>query len=137
MTPLTNELYIELMPQLVEWGQQIADASNGEYACDKVMNAIGNGDCAVWLVTDDDGQYTGMCCAGLKQYVEGRVVVVWGVAGVSGGQWEKFAQHWDRVCAENDCVAWEAIGRRGFIKTLAPYGVKEKYVTMRRTINEE
>lgn len=135
MTPLTNELFRENVHDIITWARDIAQASQGEYAEDKVLDAITQGGSAAWLVNDPDtNEYCGLCVAALNQYIEGRVLVVWGVAGVSHGMWQDFTEHWDRAAQENDCVAWEAKGRRGFLKTLAPHGVVEKYVTMRKTI---
>jgi hypothetical protein len=130
----TPEHFRENMDKYVTWFQQIADASGGEFKWNHIPRSVDSGDLEAWGILED-GELIGFMCGQIIPRHSGHVFSVVGLAATGeNADWQEFDNILTEICKVNDCVAFEARGRRGWLRSFKKYGWKEKYTVLRKEI---
>ena len=113
---------------------EIAAQTGGQNSAEHLLTMLDDNKLRGWIILNEEDEYRGFICGAVNQYETGKVYTFNGAAGISEGRIEEFDHFCISVAAHYKCTAYEIKGRRGFLKLLKPYGMKESYVTMRREL---
>ena len=112
----------------------IAATTGGQNSGHKLLTMLDDEELRGWIILNEEDEYRGFICGAVSHYENGKTYTFVGAEGISEGRIDEFDHFCISVAAHYDCVAYEIKGRRGFLKLLAKYGMKEEYVVMRREL---
>lgn len=129
----TNEFLFEHKETFLSWFIDVARSSGDEFQWGAIPRSINNGDLDAWVAMDGD-ELMGFIAGSIAQYANGDTFVVSAAAGTTKGMYAHFDKLLVEIAEANNCVAYEARGRRGWLRAFKQAGAVEKYTTVRREL---
>lgn len=103
--------------------------TNGRFMLYDVYIAIQKGRMHLWIAFDDDKNILGCEVTEITDYPSRRLLTSCFTGGVKLRSWrDEMMSVLIRWAEDNQCTGIEGCGRKGWIKMLEPYGVKETLV---------
>lgn len=109
--------------------------TNGRYMLYDVYYAIKTGDMNLWIAFDDDKQVLGCEVTRITDYPSRRVLTSMFTGGRKIQLWKNpMMGVLVRWAEDNQCTAIEGYGRKGWLKMLDAYGVKQSLILFEKDI---
>jgi hypothetical protein len=117
--------------RIFAWMEDIADHSGGEFTADALLDQVNNGTIMVFYYAERESQKpVGLICTMRAQFDHGATLAILGAAGDAQGDWAGLTFLFNDLAKALQCTSFEIKGRRGFMKTMKPFGWQEKYTVI-------
>lgn len=109
--------------------------TNGRYMLYDVYIAVQRGKMQLWIAFTDDKEILGCEVTEITDYPSRRILTSMFTGGVKIRQWrDEMMEVLVRWAEDNQCTGIEGYGRKGWIKMLEPYGVKENLILFEKEL---
>jgi hypothetical protein len=100
-----------------------------------VYVAVQQGRMQLWIAFDDQNEILGCQVTTVTDYPSRRLLTSWFTGGKRLREWrDEMMGVLIRWAEDNECTGIEGYGRKGWIKMLEPYGVKENLIMFEKEL---
>ena len=115
--------------------QPAVQVTNGRYMLYDVYVAIQRGQMQLWIAFNDSREILGCQVTTITDYPSRRVLTSLFTGGTVLREWrDQMMSLLLRWAEDNECTGIEGYGRKGWIKMLEPYGVKQGLIMFEKDI---
>lgn len=116
--------------QLGERLQGALDRSHGEFTVKDLLLLFSKNELQVWAAVTSD-KIVGLASTQVIEYPQVKALRVVTVSGANIEDWVgQLIETFEMFCREQGLSRIEAVGRRGFVRLLKPFGFKEAYTVV-------
>ncbi len=126
-----REELLNFIPLVSHHIQAAMDTTLGERSLEEIVEKLLEGNMQMWVIGDeDDLQILGVLLTQIKTLKNMKLLNVYLCSGEALDDWTVHLETLEEWGRSEGCDFITAHGRRGWKKKLAPFGWKEKYITL-------
>jgi len=130
-----QEYITQIYPEIDKYIDKLVPTSNGRFEKIDLVNDILVGKATLWTVMneEDDNKIHGIIFTEVTTYPRKKMLTITFASGDNLESWiEESLEVLENWAVDNECVAMEITGRRGWLKKLKSHNWKEEFVIVKK-----
>ena len=130
-----QEYITQIYPDIDKYIDKLVPTSHGRFEKIDLVNDILTGRASLWTVVDeeDNNKVYGIIFTELSNYPRKKMLSISFASGDNLESWiEESLEVLENWAVDNDCVAMEITGRRGWVKKLQSHNWQEEFVIVKK-----
>ena len=120
-------------PMFRDYANRVIEITNKRRCPAKFLLDLSENKESLLFITADDGTIKGFCTTSVCDYDRVKILQARMLAGDGMDEWLSLIEgKLEEIAKDNQCSGVELIGRKGWIRKLAPYGWKESSVILEK-----